>query len=329
MRYLKHTILILLLYCACSEPFEFDIEEGAFNVVDAKVSTEEGSSYVRIYALNDSIQTVRPDFVVQVLSDEGEIIDFAFDQSSGNYLPIDPTFRGEIGAKYRFSASNNDGILFESSYDSIPDSLPISINIADTTVLEFNERLNRFLLSDAVNSTAIVPFTSEIFYSRINLVYAYQDFWKSDSTILEELDDFILLDNFQIPIPASGTTIPLGIRVNELWLFFDTTQPASFCTSVVLFNCPDPCCGNPCCEYLERWVMEFRLEQENISPATYDYWKNVEKLRDNDGLVFDTFPFPVEGNIECTGCENQTLGLFQAVSKSVSSIQKELRVVAE
>lgn len=329
MRYLKHVILIFLIYSSCSEPFEFDIEEGVFNVIDAKVSTEEGGSYVRIIALNDSTQTFRNDFAVQIVSDGGEVIDFSYDVLSGNYLPVDPTFRGTRGIKYRLSASNNAGILFESSYDSIPDSLPIDIEIADTVVLEFNERLNRFLLTEAIASTAVVPFTSDIFYSRLELVYAYQDHWMSDSTIIEEIDDFILFDNFQVEIPSSGATIPLGIRINEPWLFFDTTQPSAFCNSVILFDCPDPCCGNPCCHFEDRWIINFRLVQENVSPGTYEYWKNVEKLRNNDGLVFDTFPFPVEGNIECTGCANQTLGLFQAVSESISSVQKELRVLVE
>ncbi len=329
MRYLKHIILLLFILSSCSEPFEFDVEEGAFNVIDAKVSTAEGGSYVRIIALNDSTETLRNDFTVQVISDRGEVVDFSYDRSSGNYLPVDPTFRGDNGVRYRFSAFNNDGILFDSSYDSIPDSFPIDINIADTLVLKLSTVLDSFILTEAVVSTAIVPFTSDVFYSRLKLVYAYQDYWMSDSTIVEEIDNFILFNNFQVDIPSSGAIIPLGIRVNEPWLFFDATQPAAFCNSVILFNCPNPCCGNPCCHFEDRWVMDFRLVQESLSPATYDYWENVEKLRNNDGLIFDTFPFPVEGNVECTGCDNQTLGLFQAVSESVSSVQRELRVLVQ
>ena len=72
-------------------------------------------------------------------------------------------------------------------------------------------------------------------------------------------------------------------------------------------------CELPCCEEYIEYATVFRIRQESLSASAYDFWNQVEQLRNNDGLVFDTYPFPVRGNVSCDDCDLEVIGFFSAV----------------
>ncbi len=77
---------------------------------------------------------------------------------------------------------------------------------------------------------------------------------------------------------------------------------------VFLFECPFPCCME-----FDLWLVEYYVNLESVSPRGYRYWEEVQRLRSNDGLVFDTYPFQIKGNVSCVNCDSETVGLFRTV----------------
>lgn len=65
--------------------------------------------------------------------------------------------------------------------------------------------------------------------------------------------------------------------------------------------------------------LKFNISAESMTKSTYEFWENIQKLMRNDGLIFDTFPFPLKSNVTCTNCENDVVGNFRTISKSFSS----------
>ena len=54
-----------------------------------------------------------------------------------------------------------------------------------------------------------------------------------------------------------------------------------------------------------------------MTSEVYQYWEQVDLLIGNDGLVFDTFPFELKGNLTCDDCPMEVIGLFSAYSEIV------------
>ena len=71
-----------------------------------------------------------------------------------------------------------------------------------------------------------------------------------------------------------------------------------------------------CAKYFLDYPTTFKIFGEYISRENHRYWREVEKLLNSDGLVFDVFPYPIQGNITCTECDENVIGLFQTVSES-------------
>ena len=81
-------------------------------------------------------------------------------------------------------------------------------------------------------------------------------------------------------------------------------------------NCT-PAGSMGCCEYRDQWETVFKLELESLSKETFRFWEDLERLTTGNGLIFDTYPFPLEGNVTCQGCEGDFFGLLRASSTTV------------
>ena len=77
---------------------------------------------------------------------------------------------------------------------------------------------------------------------------------------------------------------------------------------------PPPPCELPCCQDFLDYPTIFTIRQESLSSGAYEFWREVELLRENDGLVFDTYPFPINGNVSCDNCNLEVIGFFSAVA---------------
>lgn len=313
-----HLLLFIFLF-SCAEPFDFGIQPTDITVIDGKVSTEQGQSYVAIYRMVNGDQIDQDGLEITILSNLGETVDFMYDATERVYLPQDPGFTGTIGLGYQLQVSLNGEILYRSDYDVIPDPVFFTIEARDTLISELVGPFNLLVDKKAVAAVANITQVINDVYAKLEFSYSYLDYFTNERIVVKNSDDFILFNNLNIDESQQAIDVPVGNKLITPWFFFDESRPPALCQSAAECG-SDPCCGNPCCEYRATWLTEFNITQETMSSETYKFWENVEKLRNNDGLVFDTFPFPLKGNITCVQCDQEVVGLFRAVAETSNQI---------
>ncbi|GAB4232497.1 MAG: hypothetical protein Tsb0034_05320 [Ekhidna sp.] len=317
---MKRKILIILIgIFGCSEPFKFDTEVQETLVVDAKVSTVSGNSYIDIYSLNGSGKASQSDLSVRVFSTNGAEMSFAYDETSARYIPSDPSFFAIVGYGYRFEAESGNGTMLSSDFDYVPAPVDFSIAVKDT-VETFLSDLNRVFNRRARAAVASIPVQEDPFYVKFEFEYEYEDYFSRELVKVDGEDEYVLSTNVDNAFSQDILNLPIGSTNLTEWRFYDDSRPPIECQESLMCG-EDPCCGNPCCYYTPDWPVNFIIVQEALSREAYEFWENAERLRNNNGLVFDTYPFPLEGNITCEGCDGQLAGLFRAVSE----IQKKQR----
>jgi hypothetical protein len=299
----------LVLLFSCSEPFSFENASSTIVVVDGEISTEFGSSYVRIYkVINDRYKEPINDLDVRVITDDGQIYQFRYNDDDEVYASIDFYFVGQEGARYRMEASSNEGIVYESTYDSIPIPLDFDVTLKDTTVIQFTE-FDVLVERRAVAAIAILKPTENVIYTKLAFRYSYIDYFSADSIGKSDPNKYILHEALS---DGKNIEIPVGLRIVEPFVFVNSDPK---CNNMPL-GTP---CSLPCCRIEEFWRAKFEISSESMTKASYEFWIDAQKLTNNDGLIFDTNPFPLKTNVTCTNCENDVVGNFRTISKSISS----------
>lgn len=300
---------------ACAEPFRFEVENTALTVVDAKISTMEGESVINIFNVSkDGEISAIGNLNVTVLDQNDNEITFSYNIDSAKYFPTASNFAGVIGERYRFQAVNNDGAIYSSSYDSIPSPYEFSVNVKDTTE-SFLSALNIIMEREAVAAIAEIPPINQQVYSKYQFKFSYLN------PITLEInenpsDEFVLFSCNNSTECTDSVKVPIGRRIDRSWFFYNREDP-----------CPETpntgisCLANPCCQFAEAWVADFIIIQESLSQASFNYLERVQRLRNNDGLIFDTYPFPLEGNVRCESCDNEVVGFFRTVAETSQKIE--------
>ncbi|WP_462250010.1 DUF4249 family protein [Ekhidna sp.] len=314
---MKNTILFLSIVTifGCTEPFfELTKNRDHLDVVDGKISTIEGASYIRIFEqINDSILVPIPGLNVSVIADDGEIFPFAFEAS--RYIPISSAFKGEVGRQYRLEAFN-ESISIESSFDMIPDSIPLSMVTVDTFITILVPPLNLVQKVDAVAAIALITSENES-QARLRFEHSYENVLtrQIETTTFDQYALYSCDKN--IDCNFNETRVPVGTTTQQSWMFFNLLIPdcRSNTGEVDISNG----CIAPCCLQQDDHLTEFKVYVEAMSVSSFEYWSQIEKLTNNNGLIFDTFPFPLEGNITCDGCENEIVGIFRAVAETTAT----------
>lgn len=311
-------LLIALILVSCTEPFTFQKGELTIDVIDAKISTIEGRSYISIYRkINDTLQVNLSDFDVNVVSEGGNQYAFVLDTESNTYRPEEASFRGEPGSKYKLEAISLEGQLYESSFDSIPIPVDISIGIKDTIISSFIDagNINR---RSATAALAELPQLSSPTYTKMEFSYYYIDFFSQERVQVKNRDEFILYSCISSAQCNDPIDIPVGVSFADEWYFINPPACDEFIRAnpgvQLIFT---EVCPFPCCQFEDDWDTDFEIIFESMSLEAYTYWENLEKLRNNDGLVFDTFPFALRGNVVCETCPNEVVGLFRAVGETI------------
>ncbi|MEO9870478.1 DUF4249 family protein [Ekhidna sp.] len=312
---MKNTIpyfIIFIVFIGCTEPFELGKPKAILDVVDGKISTLEGQSYIRIFQqVDDSVQIPVPDLTISVISDKGDISLFRY--KSGVYIPQESNFKGEVGTRYKMEAFNSD-IMIESSFDSIPQPIPLSMALVDTFASILTP-LNLIQKLDAVAAIAKIPSQTERRYTRLRFELTYLDFFSSEIDTTSFDKQYALYSCESNNGCSSDTTkVPVGLTTQQTWLFVNDSNPDCLNREgeVDLSNG----CVPTCCRLEDDWNTEFKVYLESMSFSSYVYWEQIQQLTNNNGLIFDTFPFPISGNISCIGCQNEVVGLFRTVAET-------------
>lgn len=325
MDYRLYTLLFLFLgSISCSEPYSFDSYKEITDVVDGRVSTIPGKSHISIYRVsNDGIIERIDDLEVFVMSESGLRYDFAYDMSTVSYRPIDSEFVAEVGESYKMMALGSESQVYESEFDVISKQIEFDIAFEDTVIRELNE-FNRVIETKGTSAIAVIPPQEDNFYLKLDFKYSYLNYF-DESVIISKINNegFVLLKCDGNLDCFRSFKIPVGFK-EAYWKF---RNPDPGCDGVP--NCPNPSsptetCCLPCCFELQFWDADYEISLKALSESSYRYWEDVKRLRDNDGLIFDTNPFPADGNISCTGCENKVVGLFRSYSETLAIVNKKL-----
>ena len=238
--------------------------------------------------------------MVNIRSSSGTKYSFVEQTQLGEYFP-EPTFAGEVNESYQMVAISPNVETIVSDVEEIVEPLPFEIDIVDTT---------RFIsegpgiVTQKEGRAVIVsldPSNQPDYYGRFTFRYEYIHSINLRNIVVQRDDAFELYTCID---PDACSTVPNSLLLDVVdrkdWTFLNCTDP------------PVPC-ALPCCEYFQDYGTEFIITQESYSESTIKFWEEVELLLENDGLVFDTYPFPVTGNVQCEDCNLEVFGYFSAV----------------
>ena len=191
-----------------------------------------------------------------------------------------------------------------SSSETIQEPLPFELTILDTTRIVALEP-GIFVPKEGKAAVATLDATSmEDYFSRFMFRFEYVQPLTRLTEAEQQLDEFKLVECYS---NESCTNSPLNITVGVVnrrsWKFLD-----SGCR-------PPPLdCALPCCVEFRDYQTNFIVTQESYSETSNLFWQQVDLLLSNDGLIFDTYPFPITGNVSCDDCNIEVIGFFSAVS---------------
>ncbi len=313
--------LVVVVLLACSEPHDFEIVNTAVNVVDAKISNLIGRSYIDIYQNLASGKIYIQDLNVALVTDQNDVIPFIYDPGENSYRPLDENFVADSDLEYRMVASGQNEIIYESSFERIEPPVNFKFAIKDTTLFDRQVDGITGVAKEARAFVARLPPNLERAYLKFDFKYSYADFFTGDTTTREFLDESVLFTSVGINQTSDSIEIPLRVKTFTGWFFTDRSIPAFACSQDDICDRDDPCCGNICCEFQRTWPAVYEIESQSMSLNAYNYWEAVKKLNSNNGLVLDTYPFPLKGNVSCSNCDNETIGLFRVVSETRKKIE--------
>ena len=320
-------MLSMVILLSCSEPFEFVGETGSILILDGKISTQIGKSFVQIYQLNeDGSRTAFTDFDIRVYDTEGQEFSFTIsDPETNEFVPNVFGFAATEGVGYKVIASQADGITLESDFDVVARQVDFDFKIGDTTVVVPSQN-NEPIFRQATTAIASIDIDRDSLYTKMDFEYRYMDFFTRDTVIVKE-EDFVLFSCDDNNNCKDIEEVTAGFTTRFEWFFILRNR---FCDSLAsvtqinfVENCQDPSVTAGCCEYRDQWPTLFQLNVESISQESFRFWKDLEKLTSSDGLITDVFPFPIQGNVTCEGCEGDFFGLF----RTSSEISKEQIVI--
>ena len=324
-----YKFLFILLFSSCVESFDFASSKPIV-VLDGKVSTLPKRSYVKVYQSLENGEIINlTNLTIKVIDDSGREFPFIYDGDSlvNAYVPIEKTFKAVQGKSYKVEALNSNGTLYESSYDGTRKHIDFDLIIGDTTVVVPTADKQGFVRRKVTTATARLFSEENLVNSKLEFEYYYRDFFTSDTVLVKKEDDFVLFSCTNTSC-SNTTDIPVGVTAQDGWYFIKKNR---FCDSLsvkqtemnlsFIENCER---SSSCCQYQETWPTVFTIYLESVSETVYSFWEDVEKLSSNDGLVLDTYPFSIEGNVTCINCTEEVFGLFRSVSETVQSITIDL-----
>jgi len=304
MRNQINILFFSLVTLSCAEKFEFEGETRPITVFDAKVSTNPEESRIIVYTIDENgRRNNQSGYIFTVTAGNGTSFEFTESESPEGVIYTNESFIGIEGEAYNMVGVSPEGYSITAS-ETIPFLLPFNIDIVDTT---FTKVAGGSILTEAVGYSLNVELDArdrESLYARYNFAYDYVDYFTGRLITVSINDDFTL---FNCADNCSILSQSMQLLEDRDWLF--VISPCSD------DNPPPDLNPDDCLRIFGDYETTFRFRGEYFTKETYEYWRDVERLLNNDGLVFDVFPFPVQSNIQCEECPEDIVGVFQAVSE--------------
>lgn len=303
------SILIILAIHSCIEPFKpgtTDYED--MIVIEGYVSDEPGYiHYVKLSRTKPVIEDEdpQPTFIeagatVYVECDDGTSYHF-YDMSNGSYYEMDMSLIPESGKSYRLNIITGNGEEFRSDYQKYSPMI-------DTDSITWQlDRQKPSELAEAVDGIQFyVHASSDVsdpIYLRWSLdaTYKYDVPFMSDyvwqGSLVEYENDTEVTCWKTIPIRGIYFGSSAGLSQNRV-----TNARLNFQSQYGY-------------ELSNRYSLHAR--QYSISESAYKFWYDLNEITNETGGLYETIPFPLEGNIKCISDPNiKALGVFEVSAMS-------------
>ncbi len=301
--YFINTFTLVLLFSSCIKEFE-PSRLGYENllVVEAFLSDGDEPFEVRL-SRSTPIDTTaflpESGASVDLITEAGETYEL-FQVTVGIYRTTAPVYP-EVGNQYKLSIRTGSGNQYESEYVVMrptPDIETISTQFKEES--PGNKRGVQFMVStsDPNNNT---------WYYR----YEFNETW----TFRTPYDSYLVWENDSIKTR--------GENINTCWKSSSSTSvittTSTALTSDVISDFPIVFVSTETDRLKIRYSLNVR--QYSLSEASYNFWKELEKVTESLGTLFDPQPSTVEGNIyNINNPDELVLGYFDAAAV------KEMRI---
>lgn len=287
-------LFLLLLLTACVTPFEPYIDKYEnLLVVDGAISNIPGSGYVRLSktsAYNEQIRNNVNAARIMLIDDLDNQIEF-LNVASGQYLPVDSNFAGQIGRRYKIRIETADGIICESFFEEIKEPVPI-----DAMKYEYKDGPD-----DRHRGLEIQVDVENLNNRNAYFYWEYAETWEFEVPYESpyEPDSKVCYKTNRPPVFLVNSTSDLiqNKLVNYPIFFIDNTTNRLFRKYSVM------------------------ITQHTLTEQTYLFYQNLNDINENQGTLFDKAPVTLIGNMRSiSNPEEPVLGNFQvsgAVTKRI------------
>ena len=293
---------IILLLSSCIEPFKPDIGEYSDAlVVEGRVLEGKRPAYVKLtrtYGLNDFDPIRVSQASVSIRDDQGNEYQLT-EVSEGEYLSDTSQWEGIPGRSYQLFIRTSNGQNYESSVELMKRGIPID-NV-DFQFQQFNDDLG---MNNGVRIfvNGNDPENKTHFYR-----WEYEETWQ-----------------FSVPYPALGVwDLPTRRPI-----YYDPRDVPRTCwrtehSKEVILLSTEALEEDRIRDFPVRFLstrepqlynkVSVLIKQYSISEATYNYWRNLERINEDPGGFFDPIPTELIGNIKnVNDPEEPILGYFSA-----------------
>ena len=289
MKPLLYIVFIFTLY-ACIEPYEPDIE-GYENllVVDGLITNQAGPYQIRLtrsFPYKGGTEKLETEATVKVKDINNK--EYIFEEiTGGTYQNIDESFIGEIGNSYKLSIVTVEGNIYESDYEDLKKPIPIDTIYYQFKSNEYNDitGLQIFIdTHDDENKTWYYGWT-------------YSETW-------EIRTPYILYYTAAASRPRRQVCYSNAVS-NELLIgsSSNNTKDILKMQPVYFINYDNN---------RLRYTYSGLIKQYTLNEKSYTYLKELKKINEEGGTLYDASPASLNGNIHnITHSEEPVLGIFQ------------------
>ncbi|MBN2613303.1 MAG: DUF4249 domain-containing protein [Bacteroidales bacterium] len=270
---------ISLLTISCVTPYEPDISkyEHVF-VVDGELNNLPGPYEVKLltgFKFDEDAGTGLSGAKVKIIEDTGLEIDLT-EAEAGIYRTSDSSFTAKTGFSYKLQINYN-GDVFESEFETLKEPVPI-----DSIYWVYQEE------TDGIQ---ILLNTHDQAGNTRYYAWDYLETWK-----------------FYVPIvPNDHPEWEVCFRNSKSYGFIIGSTIQRYEDRIEEY--PLLLIGSNTNRL--RWRYSILVRQYSLSGQAYEYYKNLGKLNENQGTLFDPVPFSLTGNMKCLTDKNKpVLGYF-------------------
>jgi Domain of unknown function (DUF4249) len=281
--------------CVDSVPFPTKSEEG-FLSVEGTFHNLADTQFVNLYRSKGYNATPNPEINARITVFSNDNKSAIYDEiRPGVYALLPQILRGEVGKRYFIEIKTSDGKTYQSEPDTMPEPVKpdsISFSAYDKSELspsgfETKDRVLKILINTPIKQGNMDAFL------RWNIDDSFEF-----NTLPECNPSFknVITCYYSRKMPNSR----LALASSKDLLYQRVDDFAINEVSLRLFSL----------QFKE--IHYWRVNQNAITEKAYSYWKNIDKVSNQVGSLFDVAPAYVKGNLfNVTDKEEKVLGYFE------------------